>query len=56
MEGDYQAAKFGGTADLLQKLEETFSADEIESFGKVNEGEVKRLPHVPGISPGSGGQ
>ena len=33
MEGDYQAVEFGGTADLLQKLEDTFFADETERFG-----------------------
>ena len=28
-----QAAEFGGSADLLQKMEEAFPADEIERFG-----------------------
>ena len=32
MEKDYQAAEFGGTANILQKLEEALSAYEIKLF------------------------
>ena len=47
VERDYQAAQLRGAADLLQKLEEAFSADQVELLGQVNEGEVKRLPLFP---------
>ena len=33
--------EFGGTANLLQKLEKAFSTDEVKRLSQVDEGEVE---------------
>ena len=49
VEGHYQTTEFGGTANLLQKLEKAFSTDEVEHLSQVDEGEVEWLPLLPAL-------
>ena len=43
MKGNHKLQQFWWTADLLQELKETSSADQVEGFRQVNEGNVQRL-------------
>ena len=41
MKGSDDAVQLGGTADLLQQLEQTLPAHKVKCLGEVNEGDVE---------------